>query len=51
MVIKIAIVGVANCSSSNYRGLHYYENNNNSSDLIKEWIGEYDLNSSVAGYC
>lgn len=41
--IKIAIVGIGNCCSSLYQGLHYYKDNNLSSGIIKKNIGGYDI--------
>ncbi len=39
--IKVAIVGVGNCTSNLIQGLEYYKNNNMSKGLMKKYIGSY----------
>ena len=40
--INICIVGVGNCSSSLYQGIHYYTENNIEEGLMSEKIGGYN---------
>jgi myo-inositol-1-phosphate synthase len=39
--IKVAIVGIGNCCSALYQGLHYYKNNIDKSGLMSPEIGGY----------
>ena len=43
MKINIGIVGVGNCASSLYQGIHYYRKNNNSEGLLRKSIGDYTV--------
>ena len=42
--IKVAIVGVGNCTSSFIQGLEFYKKNNTDIGLINNKIGEYSVN-------
>ena len=42
--IKVAIVGVGNCTSSFVQGLEFYKKNNTDIGLINNKIGEYSIN-------
>tara|TARA_Y100001970_G_C14233647_1_gene860376 strand:- start:683 stop:1816 length:1134 start_codon:yes stop_codon:yes gene_type:complete len=42
--MNVAIVGIGNCASALYQGLHYYRNNTENNGLIKNEIGGYHIN-------
>lgn len=51
-VIKVAIVGVGNCASALYQGIHYYRkrDNNGSSEKVGNGLTNGIMKSDIGGY-